>query len=578
MILVFPYANGVDGHSEGIEIAPQWDAASWLRIKGSYSYLRIDLANEAGQYGRRRSRHIRRIEPPASAARPAADRCGRSRWEIDPARAVRQRAARAAGRRVHGTVDLRAAAGISRSGRLVGERPESGRRRITWSSRHDPGPAVAIRRAAYAAVDMDTVNRRRRVRPRSTRRWRAWLVVVPVAHRRRLLGSALHGQPASESQVKAVYLLNFARFTTWPAGTSGPDVFAVCVLGSDPFGPILDTTLAGETVDGKPTVVRRIARCRGRRRMPRGLHQHDRTRGSTADPGGGREGTIADGQRSPGIRGPGRHDRVRARRAACALHGERRGGRSLGSDAQLPVAARGLEGPDGRKARTLNDAAPSSAVDRREADCDEHDHRRRCPGARRPRLRPLRSNELSQQRDQPAVRAGRRSWRPTACRRCCSTIRRPPKRRWLRCRAAPNVESAEIDRADGRLFAAYRRGAGDPPPVSNRHSRRGERSVARGRPDDGAHPAHRLRRQAGGQRVDPCERAGSDRAAQPLCRDHRHGPDRIARAGLADVVVRAARDLRVHSPIWRRLRGACPVDGTTRRAPSWKATRKRSPS
>jgi uncharacterized protein DUF4154 len=69
----------------------------------------------------------------------------------------------------------------------------------------------------------------------------------------------LHGQPASESQVKAVYLLNFARFTTWPAGTSGPDVFAVCVLGSDPFGPILDTTLAGETVDGKPTVVRRIA-------------------------------------------------------------------------------------------------------------------------------------------------------------------------------------------------------------------------------------------------------------------------------------------------------------------------------
>ena len=74
-------------------------------------------------------------------------------------------------------------------------------------------------------------------------------------------GSALHGQTASESHVKAVYLLNFARFTTWPqpAAVASPDVFDVCVLGSDPFGPVLDTTLADETVGGKRVVATRIA-------------------------------------------------------------------------------------------------------------------------------------------------------------------------------------------------------------------------------------------------------------------------------------------------------------------------------
>jgi hypothetical protein len=36
--------------------------------------------------------------------------------------------------------------------------------------------------------------------------------------------------------------------------------FPICVLGQDPFGPTLDSTLAGEALDGKPVVVRRISR------------------------------------------------------------------------------------------------------------------------------------------------------------------------------------------------------------------------------------------------------------------------------------------------------------------------------
>jgi YfiR/HmsC-like len=63
----------------------------------------------------------------------------------------------------------------------------------------------------------------------------------------------------SEFQVKAVYLFNFSRFVAWPAQPSGSSsVFPICVLGKDPFGAILDATLAGETVAGKTVVARRL--------------------------------------------------------------------------------------------------------------------------------------------------------------------------------------------------------------------------------------------------------------------------------------------------------------------------------
>jgi hypothetical protein len=76
--------------------------------------------------------------------------------------------------------------------------------------------------------------------------------------------SCLHAQQSkpSEYQVKAAYLYNFGRFVKWPPGLAAGkgDSFPVCVLGRDPFGPILDSTLAGEALEGKPVAVRRIAR------------------------------------------------------------------------------------------------------------------------------------------------------------------------------------------------------------------------------------------------------------------------------------------------------------------------------
>ena len=58
-----------------------------------------------------------------------------------------------------------------------------------------------------------------------------------------------------EYRVKAAYLLNFTRYVEWPASDSQ---LSICVMGSDPFGRILDATVAGQTVQGRPLEVRRV--------------------------------------------------------------------------------------------------------------------------------------------------------------------------------------------------------------------------------------------------------------------------------------------------------------------------------
>jgi hypothetical protein len=77
-----------------------------------------------------------------------------------------------------------------------------------------------------------------------------------------LLPSGAHAQDRpSEYKVKAVYLYNFGRFVEWPANATRAknEDFTICVLGQDPFGPALDATLAGETIDGKGVVAKRIS-------------------------------------------------------------------------------------------------------------------------------------------------------------------------------------------------------------------------------------------------------------------------------------------------------------------------------
>ena len=105
--------------------------------------------------------------------------------------------------------------------------------------------------------------------PGMSRKWARWvefrirrsgaLCVVAV-----FLSCALSGAQSSrpsESQVEAAYLYNFGKFVTWPSDRlATSEAFYVCVLGKDPFGPVLDETVNGEQIDGKNVRILRISR------------------------------------------------------------------------------------------------------------------------------------------------------------------------------------------------------------------------------------------------------------------------------------------------------------------------------
>ena len=93
--------------------------------------------------------------------------------------------------------------------------------------------------------------------PRSTR------------HARRLVAASLlllacHSPAIAQSkptqyEVKAAYLLNFAKFVKWPPAPPQEETFQICLLGSDPYGAILPQTVGGERQEGKSIEVKRIS-------------------------------------------------------------------------------------------------------------------------------------------------------------------------------------------------------------------------------------------------------------------------------------------------------------------------------
>ncbi len=72
-------------------------------------------------------------------------------------------------------------------------------------------------------------------------------------------GLAAQGVRASEYQVKAVFLFNFAQFVAWPAEAfpASDTPLAICVLGNDPFGDALDRTVRDERLGGRPFQIQR---------------------------------------------------------------------------------------------------------------------------------------------------------------------------------------------------------------------------------------------------------------------------------------------------------------------------------
>lgn len=69
----------------------------------------------------------------------------------------------------------------------------------------------------------------------------------------------------SDTAVKAAFIPKFARYVTWPsnarASAGGPMI--ICIIGDDPFGDMLNRAAAGQQVDGRNFVVKRLGSAAG---------------------------------------------------------------------------------------------------------------------------------------------------------------------------------------------------------------------------------------------------------------------------------------------------------------------------
>lgn len=91
-----------------------------------------------------------------------------------------------------------------------------------------------------------------------------WRVPAAIAAPLILWGSlspAFTADRNSEYQVKAAFLVNFARFVEWPPQSFGGanDPLMLGVYGNGLFGAALEEAVLGQRIDGRPAVIRRTS-------------------------------------------------------------------------------------------------------------------------------------------------------------------------------------------------------------------------------------------------------------------------------------------------------------------------------
>lgn len=94
----------------------------------------------------------------------------------------------------------------------------------------------------------------------------AWpKVVLVVAGAWVLMLSVPAAAEPTDTAVKAAFLPRFARYVSWPATAMprGGNPFVLCVIGSDPFGSLLDDAARSQSVDNRRIVVRRMDSAEG---------------------------------------------------------------------------------------------------------------------------------------------------------------------------------------------------------------------------------------------------------------------------------------------------------------------------
>jgi len=65
-------------------------------------------------------------------------------------------------------------------------------------------------------------------------------------------------QDVTEPALKAAFIYNFARFTTWPPDLPATDSFVICVLGDAAVGDALERAVAGRQLMDRPITVARV--------------------------------------------------------------------------------------------------------------------------------------------------------------------------------------------------------------------------------------------------------------------------------------------------------------------------------
>lgn len=65
----------------------------------------------------------------------------------------------------------------------------------------------------------------------------------------------------SEYELKAAFLINFAKFVDWNSRELKPgSPMTICIVGGDRFGGALDRLAEGESVNGHPLEIRRVSK------------------------------------------------------------------------------------------------------------------------------------------------------------------------------------------------------------------------------------------------------------------------------------------------------------------------------
>ena len=152
VVILVPYANGIEGNMTGAEIAPVWQIASWWRVQGAYSFLHMALKDAPGyadtgmllsSYQGSSPRHVGTFQTRFDLPK---------RFELDlNYRYVSALPAQAASAYQTGDVRLGWRPGEHLEFSVVGQNLLQPFHREFGG---DPGPLVGIRRDAYAKITL----------------------------------------------------------------------------------------------------------------------------------------------------------------------------------------------------------------------------------------------------------------------------------------------------------------------------------------------------------------------------------------------------------------------------------------